>query len=138
MNRTAHAASIPRQFGIGTLLVIMAMYGVLFGIMRALSFPPVGFALTSLFFTVTGVAQLLLYKGKQPIRASVVAGACFGSGLSLVHWIVFGSPLSNMRFPCPVDPVEGAFAGAILGFVCGVLISGAFLVLEKLRNITRP
>ncbi len=102
------------QFGIGILLVIVTMYAVLFGILRAFRASPLAFVVVTLFFTVVALGQKLLCKGRQPGRASFIVGACFFVGLYIIYRI-FGVEGHNHPFP-PYDPVEGAFFGAIFGY----------------------
>ena len=68
---------VPRQFGVGTLLLITAMYAVLFGSMRVCRCTAAYSFWTGLFFAAVGLGQMLLFKGKQPRRASLIVGVCF-------------------------------------------------------------
>jgi hypothetical protein len=126
-----HEAGVPRRFGVGILLVITSMYTVLFAVLRALGVPPIEFILVALFFTAVGLGQMLLYQGKRPRRASVMAGAGCGVGLC-----VLGAALGHdhLRF-APFDPIGGAIAGAVYGYPAGVLIAGVFLLIEKVRRL---
>ena len=65
------------RFGISTLLVITAMYAVLFGILRASGASPSVFVVLALLFTAVGLGQRLLFRGQRPQKASMVSGACF-------------------------------------------------------------
>jgi hypothetical protein len=127
-------ASTPVQFGIGTLLVITTMYAVLFASLRVLHAPPSVFVVIALLFTVVGLGQTFLYKGQRPRRASMIAGACFFVGLYVIYRVAFGDEYLY-HFFAPFDPVEGAFFGAIYGYVAGLLISGAFLVVDKAKRL---
>jgi len=122
------------RFGIGTLLVITTMYAVLFGILRAFGAAPWAFVVFALLFTAVGLGQKLLFKGQRPQKASIVAGACFGVVLYIVSRVVFGAEYIYHPF-VPFDPMEGAFVGAIYGYVAGLLISGVFWISGKLRNV---
>jgi hypothetical protein len=70
-------AGAPRRFGVSVLLVITAMYAVLFGLLQAMGAPAPVFFFVALFFTAIGLGQMFLFKGKRPRRASVLVGACF-------------------------------------------------------------
>ena len=122
------------RFGIGTLLVITTMYAMLFGILRALGATPWVFVMFALLFTAVGLGQRLLFKGQRPQKASIVAGACFFVVLYVFSLVVFGAEYTYHPF-VPFDPVEGAFFGAIYGYVAGLLISGAFWITGELRNV---
>ena len=122
------------RFGIDTLLIITAMYAVLFGTLRALSFSAEAFVGTAMFFTVVGLGQTLLFRGQRPRRASMIVGCCFSVVLVIINAAVFQS---LVLFRSMFVAILGATAifGALYGCVAGLLISGVFLVLDKLRNV---
>lgn len=131
---------VPRRFGVGTLLVITAMYAVLFAVLRAISLPPIFFVFYALFFTAVGLGQMLLFQGKQARRASAYVGA----GFSLVaSFLCYGaarvwelsSSLSHLFFP--IDPLVAVLGGMLSGYLVGVLIAGVFLVMDRLGGIWR-
>ena len=130
---TACQPGVPRRFGISTLLVITAMYAVPFAVLRTFGVRPSTFVVVAMFFTAVGLGQAILYKGQRPVRASMVAGACFFAGLSVVNMIVIG-PLKAAPLPfAPFHPFEGAFGGAILGYLSGLLIAGVFVVIDNVE-----
>ncbi len=120
----------PCQFGISTLLVITAMYAVLFATLRAFHAPPSVFVLVALFFTAVGLGRRFLFKGRQPAWASMIVGACFFVGLYLVYWVVGRGYLHHPFLLAPFDPLEGALFGAIMGYLVGLLIAAAFLLIR--------
>ncbi len=132
-----HEAGVPRQFGVGILLVITTMFAVLFAIMQMLKLPPLNFAVVALFFGVVGLGQMLLFKGQRPRRASVIVGACFFPCL-LLGTIVF--EMFEERRVGP-DLFTGLLlflfwipVGALFGYLTGLLIAGVFLVINMLKN----
>lgn len=64
----------------------------------------------------------------------MVSGACFFVVVFVFYLLVFGAEYRYYPF-APFDPVEAAFVGAIYGYIAGLLISGAFLLADKLRNV---
>ena len=120
------------QFGIGVLLVIMTMYAVLFGVLQAFRASPLDFVVITLFLTTVALGQKFLFKGRQPRKASIIVGACFFVGLYIVLKVVFGLSARN-----PYGPLDGAFLGAIAGYLAGLPISGVFLAIDKLRTRQR-
>ena len=98
----------PYQFGISTLLVITAMYAVLFATLRAFRAPPSVFVVVALFFTAVGLGRRFLFKGRRPARASMIVGGCFFVGLYLVYWVVGRGYLHHPFLLAPFDPLEGA------------------------------
>lgn len=120
-------SGVPRQFSIRTLLVITALYALLFGLLRSMKAPPwisVGLAL---LFTVVGLAQRHLYQGQRPQRASMMAGALFFLAIYVVGFAATGNPHPPFG---PFDPVEAAMLGATWGYVCGLILSGVFFLLR--------
>ncbi|MGO8751196.1 MAG: alpha/beta fold hydrolase [Thermoguttaceae bacterium] len=134
----AREAGAPRQFGVGILMVITAMYAVLFSVLQAFGWPPIAFGviggLVALFFTAIGLGQMLLFQGKRPRRASVIVGGC------LYPSLVFG----GLAFMSVVEREPSLFfggvcvgivsipIGAALGYLAGLLIAGVFLVIDML------
>jgi hypothetical protein len=75
--RSSEAVGVPRQYGVGTLLLITAMYALLFGALKSLRSPPAAFAIVGVFPACIGLAQMLLFGGKRPREASIIAGSVF-------------------------------------------------------------
>jgi hypothetical protein len=123
----------PRQFGIGTLLVITTMYAVLFAVMSRCA--PVDFFVTALFFTTVGLGQMLLFKGKRPRRASIIVGACYLPCAFIVELVrdqtllLFADSIAGFVWFLMFVPV----AGAGCGHMVGLLIAGVVLGIGKLR-----
>lgn len=119
-------AGVPRQFGIGTLLVIAAMYAVLFAVLRALRAPVPATFLFGGFFTVIGLGQMLLFGGRHPRRASIVTGAV------TMPLLVLGTmALEAIRGHAHGDMfcvfLGAAIYGAFMGYLAGMLIASVFL-----------
>ena len=131
-------AGVPRQFGIGILMVITAMYAILFSVMRALRFPSTPFFIVALFFTVVGLGQMFLYKGQRPRRASAMVGIGFMScvwGIILIIEGVKGGVSMSSGGQIVFGLVFVGFAyGAIFGYLAGLLIAGVFLVIDALAK----
>lgn len=130
----ARETGVPRQFGVTTLLAITAMYALLFGVLRALQAPAPVFVEIGLLFTAVGLGQMLLFKGQRPLRASVIVGACYFAGVSIVGAATTGH-LRPSFFP--FDPLSGAVVGAMYGYFCGLVISGVFRILGKITATCR-
>ncbi len=128
-------AGVPRRFSVGKLMLITAFFAVLFGLMSCLSVPTWVFVTVAVFVAVIGLAQAILYSGKEPRRASVVAGGAVGAltyvGFALAVLISEGLGgiegalliLLCVAFLAPA----GAIAGGVLGYVAGCLVAGLFL-----------
>ena len=124
-------AGVPRQFGVGTLLIITTMYAVLFAVLRVCGASPTDYAVVGLFFFAVGLGQMFLFKGQQPRRASMIAG---------VGFVVIGIILLRLLGGLITIDMESLWAGAFYGMTCGylagALIAGVFLVIDKLRNFS--
>ncbi len=75
-------ARVPRRFGVGVLMMLMTAFAVLFAIMRTFSViaptfgvSPAAFCVIAGLFLAVTLAQILLFEGKKPREASLLAGA---------------------------------------------------------------
>jgi hypothetical protein len=133
-------AGVPRRFGVGTLLLITAMYAVLFSFLRLCDSPPEAFLLIAIFFTGVGLGQMLLFKGRNPRRASWLVGACLLPcmmvGVELYN--SFRPPGGHLSGPEPLPAFCccSVISGAIYGYLAGLLIAGVFLVAGGMRRVT--
>ena len=120
-----HEAGVPRQFGVGILMVITTMYAVLFAVLRASD--PVTFVIITLFFTAVGLGEMLLFKRQRPQRASIIMGAVF-----LPSVVTIDDAVHNRRLWAP-DDINAMIFGPLLGYIAGYAI--AFLVIHKLKSL---
>jgi hypothetical protein len=93
----------------------------------------------AVFFTLVGLAQACLYGGKDPRKASVVAGGvCCAAACMLALLVLFiGAILSPyppdvpevlwMVLGLPFYTATAALVGGILGYVAGCLVAAVFL-----------
>lgn len=131
--KSAKIYSVPRRFDLATIFVVTLAYSLLFGAMSAVSFPPVASAMVAGFILIVGVAQALLFGGKKPRTASIIAGAAIYSIAMLGVWIAQGPRLySSWQMLVPATFMVAS--GGMLGYIAGVVIGGVFLVADKLRN----
>jgi len=126
---------VPRQFDIGTLLVITAMYAVLFAVLRAFEATPLTFTFIALFFTSVGLGQAILFEGRRPQRASVIVGACFLSCWALVSELLWPSPRPRLSTGDILwFSLLASLPGALLGYTCGGFIAIVLFMSEKTEN----
>ncbi len=127
------AAGVPRRFGLDKLMIITAFYAVLFGLLSWLGAPPILFVAVAVFFTVVGLAQVFLYSGKKPRKASIVAGSVLCASIPVVTMVAglwlgrgnFNVVMFITRFA--VFAAVLALVGGLLGYVTGCLIASVFL-----------
>ncbi len=127
----------PRVFDLFTLLAVTLAFALLFGGLQLLE-PMLQGGVESLSIVlgvfVTGVAvfQMLLWGGKKPRLASLVAGPI----LWVAIFVIYGAIESRGRF----DPlaVFGALCSSVLGvpagYIGGALVAGVFLIADFLRT----
>lgn len=123
-----------RRFGIGKLMAITTLFAVLFGLMKWADFHPIVFAAVAVFVAGIGVAQALLFGGKDPRRASVLSGAFLfpliwiGSPV-IMDWIQGGHYPWEVLNPyvLVVSVIIGVFIGSGFGYMAGFLVACLFL-----------
>jgi hypothetical protein len=120
--------SVPRRFGIGTIMGVATAYAMLLWGMQQLDWPPVVIIFNGVFLTIIGVMQVVMTK--TPRWASMLTGAVSVLGMSLAtgyvqRWIFFD--------PCNVVWVIPG--GLIYGYLGGVLVAGVFLVIDKVTML---
>jgi hypothetical protein len=131
------AAGVPRRFGMAVLLLLVAMYAVLFGTMKMLDTHPIVFIVVAVLFTGVGLGQILLFEGKYPRAASIWVGAC------LFPLEVLGVLLAMVPAGArPADVVPALVLllifsvplGAGFGYLAGGLTAGVFLLIEQYQK----
>lgn len=130
----AQVYSVPRRFDLATIFVIMLVFSMLFGAMKAFDFPPAASAIIAGFIFVVGAGQAFFFRGMQPRAASMVGGALAYAIGALVLWLFDGRRFySASEFVIWIS--VSIVGGAVLGYLSGVLIGGVFLIADKLRNL---
>jgi len=129
---------VPRRFAVGTILIVVTMFGLLFGLLKLFGAPPLLFASVAVFFSAVGVAQMFLFGGRRPREASFVAGALL---LPLIPVSVFvavwqsgelgADPLPEVLFLLSMVAYF-CVMGVLLGYAAGCLTAGVFLVLDRI------
>jgi N-acetylglutamate synthase-like GNAT family acetyltransferase len=126
-------AGVPRQFGMGTALLMMTMFAVLFAVLKSLGVSPVEFAVIALFFFGVGAGQALLFHGQRPRRASIVMGMVMTFALVTVDALWRGQrllgPDTVFTILCSV-----ACGGITWGYAAGALIASVFLLRDMLLD----
>jgi hypothetical protein len=126
-------AGVPRRLSLRDLLMLTAVFALLFGVLHWRQFPPLAFVLVAVFVAGVGVAQSLLFKARAPRRASIVAGGV------LFFVVYYGMIVIEMGMPRSAHNVMkllnlameiaffSAIGGGILGYLAGCLIAAVFL-----------
>jgi hypothetical protein len=140
------AAGVPRRFGVAVMMILMAMYAVLFSAMRLLDAPVVVFVTIAVFVTGIGLGQMLLFGGRYPRAASLWVGAGLlpaEVAVLMVWFFVRETRGSTLRIeqvfflPLLVAVIAAVTApiGAFFGYLSGGLTAGVFFVLQKLGKL---
>jgi len=138
------AVGVPRRFGMAIMLLIMAMYAVLFAAMTLLDANPTLFVMIAVLFTGVGLGQMLLFGGRYPRAASVWVGACLLPAETLVALIYWADELTRYGSTgvflgqLTVLTVFSVPAGALFGYLAGGLTAGVFLILQRYAKRRRP
>jgi hypothetical protein len=127
---------VTRRFSVGTFMIMIAFFGVLFAVMKTFHVPSIAFCCIAVFFLGIGVAQMALFGGKEPRKASWIAGFPLGflcTTGGIVAAVAFGQ-IPNGRISSE-DIISTSFFSIILGGPCGYLagclMAGIFLVRER-------
>lgn len=132
---------VPRRFSVGTLMILIAMFGVLFAVLKMLGTHPIVFAGVAIFFGGVGAAQMFLFKSHDPRKASLVAGFVLGPVVG-IGMIVIANLIAN-NYGVPYNPQQMNLAGVMccgvgflllgapFGYIAGCLVAGIFLVRER-------
>lgn len=130
--------SVPRRYDLATLLAVSLAYSLAFGAMRVCHFPATAFVTVASFVTCVGVAQAVLFKGKAPRGASVLAGMAFIPAYLAV--VVAWEAGANVG-PGVAEILPASLClmipGAMVGYAAGVAVGGIFLIAEYVRKLVR-
>jgi hypothetical protein len=124
--RTPREFSVPRRYDLATLMAVTMAYACLFGALRACGAHPAFVIWIAGFLTTIGAAQAILFGGKSPRGASVLAGTVYMAASCAVLMVIEG--FAEFCFL-----LAAVLQGAMLGYFGGVIVAGVFLVAHYLR-----
>jgi hypothetical protein len=135
-------ARVPRRFGVGVMLILMTAFAVLFAIMRTFGAPPgVFLIIAGLFFAVT-VAQIVLFHGKKPRAASMLAGGVAFplTTIAVAVWMTQDRNADPAALANVLPPMicMSVIAGVPLGYLAGCVMAGVFLMQESFGRQRTP
>jgi hypothetical protein len=129
---------VPSRFGIGTLLVVTAAYGLLLTLLRSLlDWDPRAIAWFVVFVSLIGAGQMLLFGSRRPRQASLITGAI---ALPMIVILTF---VLHVGGHSPPDALlcslcSATLFGAPAGYLAGGVVAGVFLVMDAVqRGLTR-
>jgi hypothetical protein len=128
---------VPRRFSIGTMMILVTAFAMLFGVLKMFNVPPIAFAAISIFIGGVAACQSLLFQGKMPRLASFVGGIVM-YGLIAAVTVVLAFFTYRGRFGIrDVWPTLfevgtlGAFFAGPLGYCVGCFVAAIFLVRKE-------
>jgi hypothetical protein len=130
-------AGVPRRFSIGTMMILVTAFAMLFGVLKTLNVHPIAFAVISLFIGGVAASQSLLFKGKMPRLASYVGGiimyCLIASVTAVLAFFTDRGPVSILDVLGTLLAVSvwGASFGGLLGYAVGCLVAAIFLVRKE-------
>lgn len=123
---------VPRRFGVGTILIVTAAYGVLLAILRLAGWPP-GYILWALaFISVVGLGQMFWFGSKRPREASIVTGAVVLPVFLLV-WSAGVNHYEPLASICCGLVCSVPFGGTA-GYLAGGVVAGVFLIMDAVEQ----
>jgi len=126
-------AGAPNRFGLGTIMVVTASYALLVTFLRLLNAPTALTVFLLVFVSMLGVAQALLFKGRDPRLASLAMGT-LAMPLFALGWMVYGAAIGELRMPlagCICSLVLSVPLGAAGGYLLGACVAGVFLLMNR-------
>jgi uncharacterized protein YhhL (DUF1145 family) len=137
---------MPRRFSIGTAMILTAVFAVMLSILKTFDAPPVVFGFMSVFVVAIAVCQALLFKGKNPRKASIIVGVAMGI---LLFILLFAFQAWAVHYRgWRVEPREYLMIAAVggigiivctaVGYVAGWFIAAVFLVRKEPDNAPPP
>lgn len=140
VGRSMPAFGVPRRFGIGTLFIVTAAYGVLLTGLRAMDWHRGVIAAFVGFISLVGLGQMLLFRARRPRRASIVTGAVC---VPLLQLLIF-SMLDGRNRGHPLHWLGGGellvwlfssiLFGAAAGYLAGGVVAGVFLIMDAVER----
>jgi len=126
----ASGVGVPRRFGLQKVMLMITGYAVMFAGMTALGAHPITFVVIAVFFTGVATAQALLFGGRDPRKASIVAGLVLCPTIILGGMVIaqawFGEDIPF--FGMCMFVFLGLIFGGPLGYMAGVFGAAVFLV----------
>jgi hypothetical protein len=122
--------SVPRRYDLATLFFVTTAYALLFAALRLIRLPPRAVGTIALLLALVGIAQAVLFKGKAPRAASITVGTIF---VGIVYVMAIPGPMS-IEDLTPLL-LSSALLGPVVGYLCGVLVGGVFLVADVARKL---
>ena len=126
----AHAR-VGGRFGMRTMLVATAFYGILFAGLKMMLMPPLAAVMIVVWITLVGLGQMVLFHGRRG-EASVLIGAVTAGLLAMcgaaMDVVNSGPPSLSDVFLGMTAIVGLSLVGGLMGYPAGCIAAGVFLL----------
>ena len=134
-------AGVPRNFAAGHMLAMVTLFALVFSLLAYLRAGHEWYVVSSLFIVAVILGQMFLFHGREPRRASCLAGACtmpfLAAGVMIAEegtWFLRNGWPSAVLSAIGITigaAAPAALLGAVFGYLIGTLCAGIFLVTER-------
>jgi hypothetical protein len=130
------AAGVTRRFSVGTMMILMTFFAVLFSVLALVGAPPPVFAGVGIYFAGVGAGQMFLFRGREARKSSLVAGAIAGL-LAGIVMILLAFTIPDQKGRDELVALSASFGigfcvfGCPMGYLAGGLIAAIFLFRER-------
>ena len=124
---------VPRRFSIGTMMILVTAFAVLFAVLKTFSAPPAAFIVITIFVGGIAACQSLLFKGKKPRLASVIGGSVM-YGVGMIVATIASSHHEGIDYEMELVYYGALWTLAIggpLGYIVGCFVASIFLVRKE-------
>ncbi|MCE9544670.1 MAG: hypothetical protein K8T25_04010 [Planctomycetia bacterium] len=124
----------PRRYSLATIFIVTGVCAALLGILRAAGTHPAIIGALVMLLAVVGAAQAILFRGRRPRIASLLAGAVWGVGMCGILCVLDlragRIDLGEMKLG-----VLCFMPFAVLsGYVGGTMVAGVFMLLDSVEK----
>ncbi len=122
-----------RRFSMRAMMLLFAIAAAILGGLEFVGLPKVMAAIALVIMILSAIAQVFMFGGTKPRRASLIAGAITGTLLMVGVGEVSryqNDPGANDLALWLLAPIWGAAIGTAVGYSTGGLVAGVFLLLD--------
>ncbi len=123
------------------MMLLAAMFAVLCAMLKTIGAPPLIFGQIAAFFAGVALCQMLLFRGRDPRKASFVGGGATGAVVGVLVFVVaiiFGRRNPEAFGEAAVLAAMLFLFGAPLGYLAGLLTAAVFLVWKEREDAPPP
>ncbi len=131
-------AGVPRRFGIGSIMVVTAAFALLFYVLKFAQQSIQTCAFVTGFVAVVGISQAVLFGGRRPREASIIAGCVYLTVSAAIQYEYFDvRSRDHYLISLEIVILFGMLIGIVSGYLTGILIGGVFMFIEAAKRRCR-